>query len=187
MQRYSVERYRVYPVGEIMKYVYPGSPRIVLEGFSVYTSTQRLLTYRKETACKYCGLEARFFALEKNGNVPHLNLYGVDENEVDVMLTSDHILPRSRGGSNGVKNRQCLCERCNCEKKNNLKINEVGVYNPRQLARALKKRKLGKLKASLHNSVRRKNMDSEKREKVVKYIKQKMQEVSSMSLTQFMP
>lgn len=31
-------------------------------------------------------------------------------------LTTDHIVPRSRGGSNDRENLQCLCRRCNSAK-----------------------------------------------------------------------
>ena len=42
----------------------------------------------------------------------HLNLYGINNGE-EVMMTKDHIVPKSKGGSNGLKNMQTMCTVCN--------------------------------------------------------------------------
>lgn len=47
---------------------------------------------------------------------PHLNLWAVDASNNLVMMTQDHILPRSRGGSNGSHNLQTMCTFCNSAK-----------------------------------------------------------------------
>jgi 5-methylcytosine-specific restriction endonuclease McrA len=46
----------------------------------------------------------------------HLNLYGIDSNGREVMLTKDHIIPRSKGGKNKLSNYQPMCIHCNKKK-----------------------------------------------------------------------
>lgn len=50
----------------------------------------------------------------------HINLYGYDQNGSKFMMTSDHVVPRSLKGSNGIKNRRPLCMRCNQLKGNDI-------------------------------------------------------------------
>jgi 5-methylcytosine-specific restriction endonuclease McrA len=47
---------------------------------------------------------------------PHLNLYSEDH----VLMTKDHIIPRSKGGKNHMSNYQTLCYECNQEKRDKL-------------------------------------------------------------------
>ena len=74
----------------------------------------------KGTDCLHCGIKGKFFALERSiGNSKtkfHFNLYGIDEQGEEVMITKDHILPRSKGGKNILSNYQPLCIRCNQQK-----------------------------------------------------------------------
>ncbi len=77
--------------------------------------------------CVLCGLEGRYFALERqltSGNPPKglppaakwpiywFNLYGTD-NDKEVLMTADHIVPRCLGGTNETSNLQTLCWKCN--------------------------------------------------------------------------
>lgn len=80
---------------------------------------------KKKIVCPVCGLKASFFALEKmkNDSTPywHLNLYGVDEINMQRMFTIDHIIPVSRGGSKkSMKNLESMCEICNHSKDNKI-------------------------------------------------------------------
>jgi 5-methylcytosine-specific restriction endonuclease McrA len=74
----------------------------------------------KGTTCKRCGLKGSYFCLEKHSattsNKFHFNLYGIDKDGTEVMLTKDHIVPKSKGGPNRLDNYQTLCERCNARK-----------------------------------------------------------------------
>lgn len=67
--------------------------------------------------CRRCGLEGKFFALEKDKGTEglrfHFNLYGFDKDRKEVMLTKDHIHPRSKGGKSRPENYQVLCQKCN--------------------------------------------------------------------------
>jgi len=74
----------------------------------------------KGIKCVGCGIEGSYFALEKDISDStsrfHLNLYGKDENGEEVMITKDHILPKSKGGENKLSNYQPMCYKCNQEK-----------------------------------------------------------------------
>ena len=78
------------------------------------------------TKCVACGLEAEYFALEQayNPKKPiannrfHLNLYATVDGYREIMFTKDHILARSRGGSNQLNNLQTMCAPCNTAKGN---------------------------------------------------------------------
>jgi len=65
------------------------------------------------------GIEGKFFALEQNGmdnNRFHFNLYALDENGNEVLMTKDHIVPSSEGGKNVIDNLQTMCIICNNKK-----------------------------------------------------------------------
>ena len=49
-----------------------------------------------------------------------MNLYAIDENGKEVLMTKDHILPKSKGGKDEIDNYQTMCIRCNEAKGNNL-------------------------------------------------------------------
>lgn len=78
----------------------------------------------KGTDCVKCGIKGEFFALERdevsNPLKFHFNLYGLDKYGNEVMITKDHIIPRSKGGKNILINYQPLCYRCNKHKANHL-------------------------------------------------------------------
>jgi len=66
--------------------------------------------------CVHCGVEGTYFALVKHGGGLHFDLYGRNELDEPVMLTVDHILPKSKGGRNQITNYQTLCSPCNQKK-----------------------------------------------------------------------
>jgi len=67
--------------------------------------------------CVCCGKEGHFFAVEKHRyqhSIPyHLNLYHLNEFGQELLMTIDHIHPRSLGGGNTVDNLQTMCHPCN--------------------------------------------------------------------------
>ena len=76
--------------------------------------------------CVKCGLRGEYFWLETMGygkkskySKPHFNLYGMI-NGMEMQLTRDHYVPKSRGGKDVIENYQCLCKHCNQLKGNKL-------------------------------------------------------------------
>ena len=80
----------------------------------------------KGTDCVKCGIKGKFFALEQcacdKSLKFHFNLYGIDKNGYEVMITKDHIIPRSKGGKNTLANYQPLCINCNQRKADKIEM-----------------------------------------------------------------
>lgn len=79
--------------------------------------------FEKGTTCVNCGLEGQYFWLEAYDadalrNVYHFNLYGLDKDGNEILMTKDHIVPKSKGGINSVENYQPMCVYCNSQKGN---------------------------------------------------------------------
>ncbi len=77
----------------------------------------------KGLKCTMCGIKGSYFMLERgikdNPKKGHFNLYAIDNNGTEVMITKDHIIPRSKGGANKLDNYQVMCIKCNQLKGNN--------------------------------------------------------------------
>src|SRR5208337_2870811 len=89
-------------------------------GFKVHTHSARLRLFRQSQTCVACGTRATHFQLEwPNGQgIPHLNMYTTNKHGKTVLMTRDHIEPKSLGGGNGLANSQVMCSKCNSLKGN---------------------------------------------------------------------
>ncbi len=79
------------------------------KGHMVKMVSQRYTLFKeKGTTCVTCGLVGTYFGLDKppEHERPHFNLYGINEDGEEVMMTKDHIMPKSKGGKNIQKNYQ---------------------------------------------------------------------------------
>ena len=80
-------------------------------------NSQRLqLFFTKGMKCVCCGIEGQYFAKEKNAGTEmsyHLNLYGIDKDGNERLITKDHIVAYSNGGKNHLDNYQTMCIDCN--------------------------------------------------------------------------
>lgn len=91
--------------------------------------SMRLRTFaEKGTDCVVCGCRGAFFSLERHTRRNkatgtrkgfghwHINLYGRNKAGNIVLMTRDHIWPRSLGGYDIMENSITMCSHCN-EKK----------------------------------------------------------------------
>lgn len=64
--------------------------------------------------CLHCKAKGYVFIIFKNGKNYYTNLYTSN----GILITKDHIVPKSRGGATSIKNLQPLCIKCNMTKSN---------------------------------------------------------------------
>ena len=119
-----------YPVHFVLANM--GHYRLVLAGHEVKMWSKRYENFKKNgIECVRCGIRGRYFCLERHGienerNTWHFNLYAVDEDGGEILMTKDHIIPKSKGGSNSIKNFQPMCSLCNGKKADEMsKIDEL--------------------------------------------------------------
>lgn len=97
--------------------------KVDFDGDLIKGNSQRYQTFfTKGCKCVVCGIEGKFFAKEKfaNQSTYHLNLYAVDDNGDEILMTKDHIMPHSKGGIDDISNYQTMCKICNEAKGNKL-------------------------------------------------------------------
>ena len=97
---------------------------VVIEGYDVYKRSLRYKTFiEKGYECVCCGRVGAYYALEcdtrLNKKRAHFNLYSSD----DVLMTKDHIFPKSKGGKDAIENMQTMCRICNKEKGSDIPEN----------------------------------------------------------------
>lgn len=121
----AYERIGTISIHEALKAIGQRRP-VEYDGITCHTASPRLLTYHVHgvTCCvPGCTISGQFFAIERAVNQKtaqyHLNLYGLKSGQ-EIMITSDHRIPKSRGGSNALSNRQPMCAPHNFSKGNQL-------------------------------------------------------------------
>lgn len=114
-------RKSIHPIEQIIPLIKIGK-KFDLDGDIITKSQRYELFLLKGCDCVSCGMKGTFFAKEKTPNVNkyHLNLYGINDNGMEVMMTKDHIHPKSFGGKDKIDNYQPLCYNCNQEKSNKI-------------------------------------------------------------------
>ena len=102
------------------------------KSYFVRMNSDRYFVFRNNPKCVACGLEGSRIMLDVNpgDQSPHFNLYGEEDGRL-VLLTKDHIVPKSKGGEDDLMNFQVMCATCN-----NLKAAEyLSVDQVRELRR----------------------------------------------------
>ncbi len=98
--------------------------RLKVGDYDINVHSIRLQTFKRSLTCVSCGLIGTHFWAEQGKNDksirPHLNLYSINPNGNEILMTRDHIIPRSRGGSDSLSNMQTMCTNCNHRKGNRL-------------------------------------------------------------------
>ncbi len=124
-----------FSLDETFKILYSSNPRISLfvggRRYSVRVNNTRYKLFVKMPYCVCCGLKGSFFLLRANSSdlpAAYFTLCGRDTSGDLVMLTRDHIVPKSKGGGNGLSNAITLCEHCNRRKGDHI----VGIEELRR-------------------------------------------------------
>lgn len=100
-------------------------------GYTIKTNSTRYKCFAESLSCVDCGLTGQYVKLEyedahKNPNMrTHMNLYALNESGEEILFTKDHIVPRSKGGANGISNMQTMCSPCNQSKANTLRSSDL--------------------------------------------------------------
>lgn len=112
--------------------------------YMVKTSSLRMELFRQSPKCVSCDRVGSLWMLQAHRpkEPPHLNLYYVGEPIQEwkklsqdglVMMTKDHIIPKSKGGPTTLKNLQTMCSICNGKKGNTLlheaQINGISAWS----------------------------------------------------------
>jgi 5-methylcytosine-specific restriction endonuclease McrA len=118
------------PIQDVLPFVIFGPKQRKKACYKVYDGTRinmSSLRYQlfsqKGTICVSCGIEGKFFAIERpySAEKPsgwHFNLYALNSQGHEVLMTKDHIVPRSKGGPDTLENFQTMCTKCNHKKGN---------------------------------------------------------------------
>lgn len=84
----------------------------------VNVSTRTLQVFKmKGCTCSKCRSVGQYFKLDTAYNVKVLRLYTIKDGR-EVLMTKDHIIPKSKGGTNKLENFQTMCFECNSNKGN---------------------------------------------------------------------
>ena len=141
MKKQVYERVGIYTLEEVLPFVVYGISRGNLRRQHIRLTKQQLHTKiiktyhgrkikmnsqryklfaQKGVKCVTCGIEGSFFAMEKpisqEADTYHFNLYAYNKYGDEVLMTKDHIIPRSKGGQDILNNYQTMCTICNSEK-----------------------------------------------------------------------
>ena len=121
--QFYIRKGRKYLPEEIFPYVLPSlgnkKQKVDFDGDMIKVTSDRLVAFKISLACATCGLKGSFFVKERSPQtkVFHFNLYAINDQGEEILMTKDHIIPKSKGGKNNPKNYQTMCRICNAEKK----------------------------------------------------------------------
>lgn len=108
---------------------------------TVNLGSARIKLMGRTQECAACKIKGDHFWIEANTRGWHLNLYAINYHGDPVMLTLDHIIPRSKGGTKASNNIQLLCKKCNSikqdEKMSPLEIAKIRAAKDPNLRKAL--------------------------------------------------
>jgi len=88
--------------------------------YAEYSAYQLWMKYIDNLACVNCQRKANFFKLHKHQEIKDVyffQLYCLDQNMSAILMTKDHIIPKSKGGKNNIDNYQLFCRICNKAKR----------------------------------------------------------------------
>lgn len=115
-----------FPIEDVLHLITPKTSKIKIKFGDRFVDmgSLRYHVFKRSLVCVTCGIVGQYFALEQHRDVAargsktwHFNLYAVKDGE-EVLMTKDHIQPKSAGGSDKMANLQTMCSPCNLAKGN---------------------------------------------------------------------
>lgn len=108
-----------YAPHEVLNYVTVTNVSRTYEGYPVWMNSLRYQVFQRSCTCAHCGVVGSVFLLQQNegSSRAHFNLYAKTPEGL-VLMTKDHIHPKSKGGKDKLDNLQTLCYECNKKKGN---------------------------------------------------------------------
>ena len=86
--------------------------------------SKKLLVFKKSLVCAECGRIGTVFYLQENEKGRRiLNLFSLTD--IEVMMTVDHIIPKSKGGKNDMNNLRTMCFPCNVRRGNKIDLADL--------------------------------------------------------------
>jgi len=129
-----------FPVDEILAHrTWDDETRVVFYAedgrrLKVRMNSIRYHLFARSRTCACCGRIGTHMMLDVHGQIysrAHFNLYA-EVNSMLILMTKDHIIPRSRSGSDNLDNLQTLCTKCNNRKNDKI----VNINTLRELVTA---------------------------------------------------
>lgn len=141
-------------IPEILDHILSPADSVEIEGYTVKVVSVRLTTFAtKGVDCITCDTKGKFFRIEDNTSGAHLNLYGISSSGEEVLMTRDHIIPKSLGGANKVDNMNTMCVKCN-HKRGNADLDDF-TKNPE----SCKPAKMPSMKNTLNQFIKKNGKD----------------------------
>ena len=87
--------------------------------YLVKMNSLRYKVFQQNLNCAICNIKGSYFLLQKSRleEVFHFNLYAEDSLKMNdgeiILMTKDHIVPKSKGGKDIISNLQTMCAICN--------------------------------------------------------------------------
>lgn len=131
------ERKGIYTVERVFAQL--GNGWAIFDGDAIPMISLRYQVFARSRFCVCCGIEGTYFAKERSARkiknrknsdeiffqatTPawHFNLYATAFDGKEILMTKDHIVPRSEGGTDSLSNLQTMCKPCN-NKKGSLRL-----------------------------------------------------------------
>jgi len=131
-KKHVYDRHSILPISYLSKLIGLTKPMTLctINGVLVKISSSRHEVFNQRQSCVTCGVHGMYLAIERSwrsAKMPkhveqtyHINMYGINNQGNEVLMTKDHIIPKSKGGRNHIDNYVTMCTKCNTKKGNKL-------------------------------------------------------------------